>query len=92
MAEAGTSAKKQAVSYVNILPGDTAPWFAQRSTSNPRYVFDTAAGRYLVLCFLGSGSDDHVGRINVAVGGRDTQHTVSCGADAGVLGFEQDGG
>ena len=59
MAEAGTSAKKQAVSYVNILPGDTAPWFAQRSTSNPRYVFDTAAGRYLVLCFLGSGSDDH---------------------------------
>ena len=46
-------------SYVNLLPGDTAPWFAQRSTSNPRFVFDTAAGRYLVLCFLASGSDDH---------------------------------
>ena len=48
-----------APAYINILPGDTAPWFAQRSTSNPRYVFDTAAGRYLVLCLLGSAGDAH---------------------------------
>ncbi len=58
MAQAGSAAKRS-MSYVNMLPGDTAPTFAQRSTSNPRYVFDTAAGRYLVLCFLGSGSDPH---------------------------------
>src|SRR5262249_52929866 len=32
------------------------PWFAQRSGSNPRYVFDTAAGRYIVLCFFGSAA------------------------------------
>jgi predicted 2-oxoglutarate/Fe(II)-dependent dioxygenase YbiX/peroxiredoxin len=46
-------------SYINLLPGDTAPWFSQRSTSNPRFVFDTAAGRYLVLCFLVSAGDAH---------------------------------
>ena len=36
--------------------GEPAPWFAQRSESNPRYVFDTAAGRYIVLCFFGSAA------------------------------------
>src|SRR5215217_3544402 len=37
--------------------GDPAPWFVQRSASNPRYVFDTAAGRYFVLCFYGSAAE-----------------------------------
>jgi peroxiredoxin len=41
-----------------VLPGDPAPSFFQRSPSNPRYAFDTAAGRYIVLCFLGSASDE----------------------------------
>ncbi len=48
-----------ASAYATLLPGDTAPWFSQRSTSNPRFVFDTAGGRYIVLCFLGTGSDAH---------------------------------
>jgi hypothetical protein len=48
--------------FVNILPGDTAPWFKQRSGRNPQYAFDTAAGRYLVLCFLASASDEHAGQ------------------------------
>lgn len=52
-------------SYINILAGDTAPWFAQRTGNNPRFVFDTAAGRYLVLCFLATASDEH-GRAAVA--------------------------
>ncbi len=38
----------------NLMPGDPAPFFTQASTANPRFVFDTAAGRYLVLCFFGS--------------------------------------
>ncbi|RWY66760.1 2OG-Fe(II) oxygenase [Rhizobium sp. WSM1325] len=42
--------------YANILPGDPAPWFHQRSMANPSFAFDTAAGRYLVLCFFGSAS------------------------------------
>jgi predicted 2-oxoglutarate/Fe(II)-dependent dioxygenase YbiX/peroxiredoxin len=37
--------------------GDPAPGFIQRTPVNPRYSFDSAAGRYLVLCFLGSGGD-----------------------------------
>lgn len=43
-------------SFVNLAPGDPAPWFHQRSTANPRFAFDTAAGRYLVLCFFGSAA------------------------------------
>lgn len=43
--------------YANLLPGDSAPTFRQRSLSNPRYVLDVAAGRYMVLCFFGSAAD-----------------------------------
>ncbi|MCM2563762.1 2OG-Fe(II) oxygenase [Lutimaribacter sp. EGI FJ00015] len=42
-----------------LTPGDPAPGFIQRSVSNPRYAFDSAAGRYLVLCFYGSAGDPH---------------------------------
>ena len=35
--------------------GDPAPWFFARSTNNARYVFHTAAGRYVLLGCLGSG-------------------------------------
>ncbi len=40
-----------------VLPGDPAPGFHQRTPSNPRYAFDTAAGRYIALCFLGSAAE-----------------------------------
>ena len=46
-----------AESHVTLAAGDPAPWFQQRSVSNPRYAFDTAAGRYIVLCFFGSAGD-----------------------------------
>lgn len=45
--------------YVNLLPGDPAPRFFTRGSSNPRYLFDTAAGRNLVLCFMGSSHNAH---------------------------------
>lgn len=38
-----------------LAPGDPAPTFVAPSVSNPRYVFDTAAGRYLLLGFLPAG-------------------------------------
>lgn len=47
------------VAFKNLLPGDPAPMFIQRSYGNPSYSFDTAAGRYLVLCFFLSSDDDH---------------------------------
>ncbi len=40
-----------------LLPGDPAPTFHQRSFANPRYAFDTAAGRYIVLCIFGTAAD-----------------------------------
>jgi peroxiredoxin len=43
--------------FATLLPGDPAPWFHQRSGSNPRFSFHTAAGRYLVLGFYGSAAD-----------------------------------
>ena len=55
------------VNYVNILAGDTAPLFSQRSGSNPRFVFDTAGGRYLVLCFMVAAGDAHAAAALAAV-------------------------
>lgn len=43
--------------YRRISAGEPAPYFTGRETGNPTYVFDTAAGRYLVLCFFGSSED-----------------------------------
>ncbi|MEQ1780738.1 MAG: 2OG-Fe(II) oxygenase [Hyphomonadaceae bacterium] len=42
--------------FVNLLPGEPAPRFMQRATGNPRYQFEAAAGRNLVLCFMGSAT------------------------------------
>ena len=38
-----------------LLYGDPAPIFATAGISNPRYVFDTAAGRYLLLAIVPAG-------------------------------------
>lgn len=50
-----------------LMPGEPGPWFRQRSLSNPNYAFDTAAGRYIVLCFFGSARDHHSHAIIQAV-------------------------
>jgi peroxiredoxin len=44
-------------SYKTLLPGDPAPWFQARATSRADFALDTAAGRYLVLCFFATASD-----------------------------------
>ena len=44
-------------------PGEPAPWFYARSTTNPRYAFDTVGGRYVVLCFFGSAGDPYAARV-----------------------------
>ena len=37
--------------------GDPVPWFtAAASDGNPRFVFNSVAGRYVVLCFFGSAA------------------------------------
>lgn len=42
-----------------LQPGDSAPWFTAPTPSNPEFVFDTAAGRYVLLAFL--AKDDAAG-------------------------------
>jgi len=37
--------------------GDPAPRFVGRTSGNPRYVFDSTAGRYVVLLFLGTAAE-----------------------------------
>ena len=39
---------------MKLQPGDPAPWFKVASLGNPGYVFNSVAGRYVVLGFLGS--------------------------------------
>ncbi|WP_020475343.1 redoxin domain-containing protein [Zavarzinella formosa] len=39
-----------------LTPGVPAPWFTVESTANPRFHFDTVAGRYVVLFFFGTAS------------------------------------
>lgn len=38
-----------------LLFGDPAPTFSTQGVNNPRYVFDTAAGRYLLLAVVPAG-------------------------------------
>ena len=52
--------------YRLLTAGEPAPWFTLRCGDNPRYNFDTAAGRYLVLGFFGTAGDDH-GRRMIAL-------------------------
>ncbi|MFN3822424.1 MAG: 2OG-Fe(II) oxygenase [Pseudorhodobacter sp.] len=42
--------------FRNLAAGDPAPYATQRSPANPRYVLDSAAGRWLVLCFFHSAA------------------------------------
>ncbi len=39
-----------------LLVGDPVPSFFARGITNPRFSFDSAAGRYIVVTFLGSGA------------------------------------
>jgi len=40
-----------------LTTGEPAPWFTIASTNNPRYHFESIAGRYVLLCFLKSSID-----------------------------------
>lgn len=52
--------------YVSLAAGDPAPWFHQRTAGSARYAFDTAAGRYLVLCFFGTASGQGAAAVEAA--------------------------
>ena len=41
--------------------GESAPWFTAPTASNPEFVFDTAAGRYVLMAFLPADDGKAVG-------------------------------
>ncbi|MEJ0023694.1 MAG: 2OG-Fe(II) oxygenase [Alphaproteobacteria bacterium] len=43
--------------FIALLPGDPAPWFYAATPSSPRFAFNVAAGRYVVLFFYASAAD-----------------------------------
>jgi peroxiredoxin len=45
-----------------LTPGDPVPWFVAPTPQRPDFNFHTAAGRYVVLTFVGSAADPAVAR------------------------------
>ncbi|MGB3491383.1 MAG: redoxin domain-containing protein [Elainellaceae cyanobacterium] len=41
-----------------LAVGEPAPWFVAACTNNPKFHFESVSGRYVVLCFLGSGATE----------------------------------
>jgi predicted 2-oxoglutarate/Fe(II)-dependent dioxygenase YbiX/peroxiredoxin len=50
-----------------LEPGEPAPWFTAASSASLAFSFDTVAGRYVVLAFLGSSTLDESRRALEAV-------------------------
>ena len=48
--------------FVNLRPGDPAPWFAQRASNTENFKFDTVGGRYILLCFFVTASEPRTQR------------------------------
>ncbi|WP_430426066.1 2OG-Fe(II) oxygenase [Phenylobacterium sp.] len=42
---------------MTLSPGRAAPWFVAPTPSNPQFVFDSAAGRYVLLLFMPTEPD-----------------------------------
>ncbi|HEX8915601.1 MAG TPA: 2OG-Fe(II) oxygenase, partial [Humisphaera sp.] len=67
-----------------LLPGDPAPHFRCRSSVNPKFNFDTVAGRYVVLSFLGSAARPVARRVLDLVAARADRFDVSNAVFFGV--------
>ncbi|MCY1288618.1 PKHD-type hydroxylase YbiX [compost metagenome] len=46
-----------------VEPGEAVPWFTSSTPSRERFTFDTVAGRYIALSFLGSATDPTAARV-----------------------------
>jgi peroxiredoxin len=67
------------------MPGDPAPWFITPSPANPRYHFDSVAGRYIALCFYGSAGNPAIAQMLAALrqaGAFDDDHASFFGVSA----------
>ncbi|MBT8769101.1 2OG-Fe(II) oxygenase [Metapseudomonas boanensis] len=46
-----------------VAPGEAVPWFTSSTPGREHFTFDTIAGRYIALCFLGSAADPTATRV-----------------------------
>lgn len=46
-----------------LTVGEPAPWFTGVCTNNPKFHFESVAGRYIVMCFLGSAASEASQRV-----------------------------
>ncbi len=60
-----------------LLPGDRAPFFKVASSVNPRFTFDTVAGRHIVLSFIGSSRFPAAEQYLAAMAGRRERFDVT---------------
>src|SRR5258706_14339480 len=44
------------MSFMPLVTGNPAPWFTARSSNNPEFRLESAAGRPLLLVFIGSAA------------------------------------
>ncbi len=56
------AAEAAQVRFRNLLPGDPATYFRARAANNPTFNFDTVAGRYVLLAFIGSTHEGSGGK------------------------------
>jgi len=53
-----------------LLPGDPAPWFRAKCSTNPQFNLDAIAGRWLALTFVDSAVADHQARTIAEINAR----------------------
>ncbi len=58
MTAAPSTPPSAARSYINLTPGDPAPWVTQWIEGNEGYALQRAGGRYSVLCFFASAASE----------------------------------
>ena len=58
-----TAAQPPSLTPMTLSFGENAPWFTAPSPSNPEFVFDTAAGRYVLMLFLPTDPEDRIGAL-----------------------------
>lgn len=56
------AAGKTEVRFRNLLPGDPPIYFRARAANNPTFNFDTVAGRYVLMAFIGSTHEGSGGK------------------------------
>lgn len=70
--------------------GQPAPWFTAPAPANPRFVFSSLGGRFILLSFIGDGSTDLAQSFMRAIAGADLPRNVDQFIHFGVTTKQRD--